>query len=378
MLSLILSAAILATANAAQMRGTKVNSTQQLAKVNSTKQLTFTGYYNSVKTGRGIWKWNDAVAAYDHHLLHFQGKPVVGAEVGVQSGGSLLMWHAVLGEKCTMHGLDINPDSVQFVDATTSITIGDQENPAMWESFFVQQQQPLDFLIDDGGHTAAQMLQTTYSVFPRLNPGGVLAIEDILGNQYAQPFFEPLAQYLGPNTDVASVHLYPYLVVLHKTGGDAPSYDPSMLPGANIPVSGKITDLNGVDAALAAAPPSSLIVLENPSWGRFINANGLAYMFRKFIDLYQPTNMWDDPTGCATTSASLCTTATSNNGMQAKITGVHILPNKLVIEVPAQEPWIMATRHGDKWVPPLKEAQSRLAQHLGNGPPARHYPQTGR
>eukprot|EP00747_Dinoflagellata_sp_TGD_P179504 gnl/TRDRNA2_/TRDRNA2_30398_c0_seq1.p1 gnl/TRDRNA2_/TRDRNA2_30398_c0~~gnl/TRDRNA2_/TRDRNA2_30398_c0_seq1.p1 ORF type:complete len:376 (-),score=59.12 gnl/TRDRNA2_/TRDRNA2_30398_c0_seq1:64-1191(-) len=368
---LLLIAVIVGTTHTARLKRIRGSPRNDTAAAETT---TFQVYYQSVTTGRGIWKWSNALAAYDKHLLRFAGWPVVGAEVGVHSGGSILMWHAVLGPKLAMNGLDINPDCAQFVDAKTSITIGDQENPKMWESFFTQMPQPLDFLVDDGGHTAPQMLQTTYSVWPRLNPGGVLAIEDILGNQYFSPFFQPLAQFLGAQTDVDSVHLYPYLMITQKAGSQVPPYDPSVLPGAVIPASGRISDLTGIDNALAAAPPGSLVVLENAAWGRFINPKGLNDFFWAFVDLYQPKTMTDEPPGCASTNATVCNYLTTNSPLQAKILGVHILPAKMVIEVPSATPQIGAIRHGTVWLPPLERAQERLAAHLGNGPPARYHP----
>lgn len=346
--------------------------------------LTFTMYYASVTSGRGIWKWNNALVAYDRHLIQFQGKPVNGAEVGVQSGGSMQMWHAVLGQSAVLHGLDINPMCSQFVDDKTSITIGDQENPEMWNSFFTHVSATLDFLVDDGGHFPKQMLQTIYSVFPKLNNNGVLAIEDIHGAHYLQSFFEPAAQYFGHNSEVASIHLYPYLVVVHRVGpagagnvvtGGGP-YDPTKQPNAK--VSSRITSLS--DLVLQGATPGTLIVLENPSWGRFINPSGLSYFFKTFIDLYQPQAMPDDPPGCADTSAPVCTSGTVNSALQSQVYGVHILPDKLVVEIPTQPPVIQAVRRGDQWVrrPENNEIPDRLKNALKGSGHAQHLLPTAR
>merc|ERR1719281_510784 len=81
------------------------------------------------------------------------GQPLAVAEVGVQSGGSILMWQAVLGAQIKFYGLDINPGCNKFKDAATSITIGDQADPKMWNSFFSTVTNTLDILVDDAGHT---------------------------------------------------------------------------------------------------------------------------------------------------------------------------------------------------------------------------------
>lgn len=285
------------------------------------------------------------------------------------------MFHAVLGEKAVIHGLDINPNCVKFVDAKTSITIGDQEDPEMWQSFFTHVTPSLDFLVDDGGHHPNQMLQTTYSVYPKLNAGGVLAIEDIHGASFLQPFWVPLGHYVGAQPDVASVHVYPYHFVVQKTSTHSSPFDPTLVAGAT--VSQRITSLEEVDAALAAAQPGSLVVLENAAWGRFINPDGLASFFTKFIDLQQPVDMPNDPPGCWATSSPVCTVRTVNSVMQSRVFGLHILPTKMVVEVPLTPPVIVAIRRGDQWIrrPELDEISGRLEGHMqGSGAHAAHYP----
>jgi len=332
------------------------NGTTSTANATLNGPLTFQAYYSSVKEGRGVWKWNNAIDCYERHFAKYRGKAAQGAEVGVQSGGSLDMWHAVLGEKAVIHGLDINPACIDFSDKST-ISIGDQENPAMWASFFSEVTPKLDFLVDDGGHFPKQMLETTYAVWPKLNPGGMLAIEDIHGDWYLEPYFKPVAQFFGPKADVAAVHLYTYVILTEKTGGDVPAYDPTKLKGANIPPQNRISTFEQIDGAIAAAPAGSLVVLENPSWGRFINPDGLSHFFTKFIGLFQPVAMPDSPPGCAHTGDAVCTSGTTNSPEMANIFSVHILPDKLVIDVPKDKGHIVteAVRHGTKWVQPCAD-----------------------
>merc|ERR1719506_2635372 len=99
-------------------------------------KLSFMGWYNSHVEGRGIWKWSNALDAYDRHFAGLHGFKVNMAEVGVQSGGSILMWEAVLGQKCHVYGLDINPSCTKFTNGQTTISIGDQADPVMWKHLF--------------------------------------------------------------------------------------------------------------------------------------------------------------------------------------------------------------------------------------------------
>lgn len=308
---------------------------------------SFSSYYAGVEGGRGIWKWNNALVAYDRHLKQFQGKSSEGVEIGVQSGGSLDMWHKVLGEKAHIHGVDINPKCANFADVTTSITIGDGADPKVWESFFEHVTPSVDFVIDDGGHIPNQMLQTFYSIFPHLNAGGVIAIEDIHGAHYLESFFDPLAAYLGPKPEVASLHLYPYIMVVQKTGSEV--YDPTQLPGAH--TGATVSSVEDLSLQLKnTSNAGSNVVLERAEWGRFINPDGLKHFFTEFIGLHAAVAMPDDPPGCATTSASLCTYGTTNSEMQSMAYGVHILPTKLVVEIPQKTPVIEAVRHGNEWI----------------------------
>lgn len=89
------------------------------------------------------------------------------------------MWKRVFGAQCHVYGIDINPAVNKFTDQTTTITIGDQADMGMWQSFFAETTKaPIDALIDDGGHESHQMLVTLRSVFDNLTPGGIIGLED--------------------------------------------------------------------------------------------------------------------------------------------------------------------------------------------------------
>merc|ERR1719331_1578705 len=123
--------------------GSTVSLRHQIDSRNVTSNLqppqTFQGFYNSHTTGRGIWKWSNSLDAYQRHFAPMANQPGLAlGEVGVQSGGSILMWKAVLGAQLKFYGFDINKNCMQFADATTVITIGDQGDVKMWNSFFAK------------------------------------------------------------------------------------------------------------------------------------------------------------------------------------------------------------------------------------------------
>lgn len=304
---------------------------------------TFPDWYNAYSTGRGIWKWSNAIDAYQKHLAGFIGLPIHMGEVGVQSGGSLIMWHSVIGAQCHVYGLDINPASMKFQDATTTIVIGDQEDPAMWHQFFASTVKvPLSILIDDGGHTPGQMFVTLREVFPQLTVNGVIAIEDIHGLHYVDSFFRPAAGFLATQNDagkLSSVHVYPFLLVASRE--QAPQ----------LPLVGKnevVKKFGDIWPAITRNPGGH-VTFPNPSPVAFFNRQFMEEVFAYFGNLHGGS--WTSvPEGCHSTAAAVCSVTVGNTPMQSAVTGVHIYSDRLVVDVATSPPVIAAVRHGTEWL----------------------------
>ena len=189
-------------------------------------------YFDAHQTGRGIWKWNHYFDIYHRHLQKFIGREVHIVEVGIYSGGSLNMWREYFGPQCRVYGVDIEPACRSYENDWTRVFIGDQADPAFWQSF-KQQVPAVDILIDDGGHQPEQQIATLEEMLPHLRPGGVFLCEDIhkADNRFA-PYAQRLAGHLNtydkaksdPPTvrctefqrSIHSVHLYPYVTVVEK------------------------------------------------------------------------------------------------------------------------------------------------------------------
>jgi len=319
---------------------------RRTSQVVARQPRSFQAFYNSYSAGPGIWKWANALAVYDRFLVPMSTMPLKLAEVGVQSGGSIAMWKAVLGPSCRVYGIDINPAVSKFADAVTTITIGDQADAAMWGNFFATQSAgPIDVMIDDGGHEPHQMLVTLTSVFDNLTPGGVIAIEDIHGESYVESFFVPSARFLAAKASwgqLSSVHVFPYMLVAKRAGND---YRAPLAFGGTYEVVREFAEL------WAAIPRhwGGHVILENPGWGPFLTEQGLGNFFRVFGELHH--SVWSDsPAGCQHTAAAVCTVRVSNARMQDIITGVHIFPTRLVVEVAGGPVVLEAVRHGTEWL----------------------------
>jgi len=309
---------------------------------------SFEAWYTQHVSGRGIWKWNNALVAYQRHFSWYIGKPVKFAEVGVQSGGSIQMWQTVLGQKCQFYGIDINPQTERFAEKDrTFISLGDQGDANMWKQFYTTTPQ-LDVLVDDGGHESHQMLTTLQETFPHISPGGFVSIEDIHGpEKYIPEFFTPAATYLGQESTqgtLASVHVYPFVLIVQRAGG--PESHSLMFSGKEVQVS----EFHQIwDAIDSSQNWGNHIVLRNPGWGPFLTAEGIKNFFVHFQDLHRG-NWYDTPTGCERTAAALCTNKVVNSKEQAQVTGIHIYDDRLVVEVPGVPVAIEAVRRGTEWI----------------------------
>jgi hypothetical protein len=308
-------------------------------------------WYAAHSKGRGVWKWNNALQAYQRHFRSYRGKELKLAEVGVQSGGSIEMWQNFLGDKCHVYGLDINPNTKGFaVDGKVTITMLDQGNAELWKKYFKDVTPSLDILVDDGGHEPHQMMTTLEQVFPHLSPGGLISIEDIHGvEKYLDSFFVPAAHFLGEQAKekkVASVHMYPFVMIAQRAG------KPEGLEKASeLTFSGKAIAVSEFSQVWEKIPTNwgNHIVLKNPSWGPFLTPEGIANFFIHFQNLHVG-NWYDMPNGCQFTKAAECTTRVSNTQAQAWITGIHIYDDKLVVEIPKDPVVIEAVRRGDTWI----------------------------
>ena len=85
-----------------------------------------------------------------------------------------------------------NPRYKQYLDENR-LHCGDGSDPnflmEVWKNEMkVPGAPPLKIVVDDGSHEAAHMAQTVMFWLPRIEPGGVLVVEDIQPTSVANPF----------------------------------------------------------------------------------------------------------------------------------------------------------------------------------------------
>ncbi|MCA3716900.1 MAG: class I SAM-dependent methyltransferase [Brevundimonas sp.] len=126
---------------------------------------------------RAVQKWIDYFDAYDRLLSPWRGRALTFLEIGVQNGGSLMMWRDYLGPEARIIGVDVDPNCRAMTEHGFEIWIGDQGDPAFWEQFKAAVP-AIDVVLDDGGHTMRQQLVTFDALFPIVSNGGLFIVED--------------------------------------------------------------------------------------------------------------------------------------------------------------------------------------------------------
>ncbi len=187
-------------------------------------------------SGRGINKRVHYLDIYHRHLRKFVGASPVVLEIGVQSGGSLIMWKEYFGAGSQIHGVDVQKSCSQFQDTAQGvfISIGSQGDRKFWADFKSKTPR-LDVIIDDGSHHWEDQIATFEEMLEHLKPGGVYICEDLksITNNfvlYTMGFASNLnvsrqskrngVLTVAPPTPlqrtIRSVHFYPLVVVVEK------------------------------------------------------------------------------------------------------------------------------------------------------------------
>lgn len=135
-------------------------------------------YFAGNVKGRFILKWDHYFEVYEQYFAKFRNTEVVFLEIGVFQGGSLQMWKDYFGPKARIYAVDINPLCKSLEEPQIEIFIGDQSDPKFLQDL-VRKVPQIDIVLDDGGHTMEQQINSFKGLFPHVNPsGGIYIIED--------------------------------------------------------------------------------------------------------------------------------------------------------------------------------------------------------
>jgi hypothetical protein len=126
---------------------------------------------------------------YENLFEKYKNKKIVLVEIGVSNGGSLFMWRKFFGKKARIIGIDLNPTAKKWEKYGFEIFIGNQSDHTFWK-FFFKTVGKTDIIIDDGGHSNNQMINTFHCCYKNINNGGLLIFEDTHAS-YLKEFGNP-------------------------------------------------------------------------------------------------------------------------------------------------------------------------------------------
>ena len=204
-------------------------------------------YFFSNHADHRIHKWHHYFEIYDRHFSGYRDKPLHLLEIGVKHGGSLQMWKHYFGAEAHIYGVDVNPECKKLEEERVQIFIGDQAERDFLTSL-TEQIPRIDILIDDGGHTMVQQINTFEVMFPHVDANGTYVVEDMHSSywrefgggygesnsfaEYAKHFIDAIHAWHSEQTDVFEVsdftrsahglHFYDSVLVIEKRPMQAP------------------------------------------------------------------------------------------------------------------------------------------------------------
>jgi cephalosporin hydroxylase len=135
------------------------------------------------------------IELYEQLLAPFADKAITLVEIGIQYGGSMLLWQDYLPKahfifvdnvNCIhpkiLDHLDNYRTHFLFQDAYDAMTLDDVS--------YIAESGPsggIDFIIDDGPHTLQSQMDFLRLYLPLLNKGGIALIEDVQDVQWFAP-----------------------------------------------------------------------------------------------------------------------------------------------------------------------------------------------
>lgn len=129
-------------------------------------------------TGRVIHKYMHYFPIYERHFAKYRNTDVHIVEFGVSHGGSLRMWKNYFGLNAKIYGVDINPNCKKLEEDQIEIFIGSQDDKGFLKTL-PESIPRIDILIDDGGHSMQQQINTFEELFGYIQKDGVYLCEDL-------------------------------------------------------------------------------------------------------------------------------------------------------------------------------------------------------
>lgn len=120
---------------------------------------------------------------YEENFKKYREKDITLVEIGVRSGASLKLWAEYFSKKSKIYGLDnLHDKDIHSVPVNSEWTSGDNIEYIIGDAYTEEisnKFEGIDILIDDGPHTFESHVKLLDLYIKKINPGGVIVIEDI-------------------------------------------------------------------------------------------------------------------------------------------------------------------------------------------------------
>lgn len=136
----------------------------------------FKDVFNS-HNDRKVIKWSHYLDIYEKLFIPFKDKEIKLLELGVMYGGSLQLFKKYF-EKGHIYGIDIYKECLGYQEPRIQIDIG-SSNDKPFLTNFAKLNGNFDIIIDDASHRMSHQINAFETLFPFLNSGGIMIIEDV-------------------------------------------------------------------------------------------------------------------------------------------------------------------------------------------------------
>ncbi|WP_158273290.1 class I SAM-dependent methyltransferase [Limnohabitans sp. WS1] len=166
-------------------------------------------------TGKTTDKWSLYVREYARLFEPYRDQPICLLEIGVQNGGSLEVWSDYFAQARVLVGCDIDEGcrNLTYADSRVHVVVGDASTVETRDQI-LSISATFDIIIDDGSHTASDIVKSFALYFERLSEGGLYIVED-LHCSYWQNYQG------GLHNPLSSIHFFKSLcdIVNHQSWG---------------------------------------------------------------------------------------------------------------------------------------------------------------
>lgn len=164
------------------------------------------GYGDSWKgTGTDKDTLHSYAEVYEDLLSVYDDKSISFLEVGVQFGGSFLLWQELL-PKASFTLLDIHDsrckEAIENAKEGTDFILSDAYVDSTVENLREKYPEGFDVIVEDGPHTPETQAYFVKNYLPLLKKGGVMVIEDLAADWWVENLFREVPDDLKNNVYV--------------------------------------------------------------------------------------------------------------------------------------------------------------------------------